>query len=169
MQTEVEVSNLEMKTIRERIYQTVHKAKNAGLPDVWVDRLHGLLHKFSNTFRLKMGADSPARVSPFITKLKPGANPFKCKPRRYSQEQSQFLKKFTDELVESGFIYENFNSQWASPVLVVKKEGGGHRMCVDLRAVNAMSESTLWPMPFLESILTHLGDFWFKLDAFKGF
>jgi hypothetical protein len=44
-------------------------------------------------------------------------------------------------------------------------------MCVDLRAVNAVSESTLWPMPFLESIVTHLQNskFWFKLDAFEEF
>ena len=56
-------------------------------------------------------------------------------------------------------------------MVVVKKASGGFRMCVDLRAVNALSESTLWPMPFLESIVCYLGNskFWFKLDAFKGF
>ena len=34
-----------------------------------------------------------------------------------------------------------------------------------------MSESTLWLMLFLESIVSRLGDskFWFKLDVFKGF
>ena len=118
-----------------------------------------------------MGPDAPAKVTPFITTLKSDAKPYKCHPRKYSLEQSEFLKNFTDDLVKNGFIYENHNSKWASPVLVVKKQGGGQRMCVDLRAVNAMSDSTVWPMPYLESIVTHLGNskFWFKLDAFKSF
>ena len=118
-----------------------------------------------------MGADLPEKVTPFVTKLKPNAKPYKCKPRRYSEEQSLFLKEFTDELVKNGFIYENPNAEWASPVVVVKKASGDFRMCVDLRAVNALSESTLWPMPFLESIVCYLGNskFWFKLDAFNGF
>ena len=165
------LSSSEMDIIKSSVDKAIARASQAGLDDIWEKRLRNLLYKYINTFRVKMGADSPASVRPFITKLKPDAKPYKCKPRRYSNEQSQFLKDFTDDLVDKGLIYENLNSEWASPVLVVKKEGGGHRMCVDLRAVNAMSESTLWPMPFLESIVTHLGNskFWFKLDAFKGF
>jgi hypothetical protein len=44
-------------------------------------------------------------------------------------------------------------------------------MTVDLRGVNALCESTVWPMPFMEAIANHLAGskFWFKLDAFKGF
>ena len=68
-------------------------------------------------------------------------------------------------------VEENLNSEWASPVVVVKKPDGSRRMCVDLRGVNAISESTAWPMPFLEAIVNNLAGSkcWFKLDAFKGF
>ena len=70
-----------------------------------------------------------------------------------------------------GLIEENYNSKWASPVLVVKKSDGGRRMTVDLRGVNALCESTVWPMPFMEAIVNYLAGskIWFKLDAFKGF
>jgi hypothetical protein len=165
------LSRTEEERVGYSIENAISHSIKAGLGTEWVDKLRNLLYKYINTFRVKMGADSPAKVTPFVTKLKPNAKPYKCKPRRYSQEQSQFLKDFTDELVTNGFIYENLNSEWASPVVVVKKAVGGHRMCVDLRAVNALSESTLWPMPFLESIVCYLGNskFWFKLDAFKGF
>src|SRR6185503_2347471 len=63
------------------------------------------------------------------------------------------------------------NSEWASPVVVVRESDDSRRMVVDLRAVNALSESTAWPMPFLEAIVNNLAGskFWFKLDAFKGF
>jgi hypothetical protein len=43
-------------------------------------------------------------------------------------------------------------------------------MTVDLRGVNTVCESTVWPMPFMEAIVKHLSGskIWFKL-AFKGF
>ena len=51
------------------------------------------------------------------------------------------------------------------------KKPVGYRMTVDLGAVNALSEATIWPMPHLESIVRHLSNsrYWFSLDAFKGF
>jgi hypothetical protein len=81
------------------------------------------------------------------------------------------LKEFIDDLIKNGLVEENLNSQWASPVVVVRKSDGSRRMCVDLRAVNAICESTAWPMPFLEAVVTKLAGarFWFKMDAFKGF
>src|SRR6185312_2838456 len=74
-------------------------------------------------------------------------------------------------LIKNGFIEENLNSEWASPVLIVKKSDGGKRMVVDLRVVNALCESTAWPMPHLEAVVNNLAgaECWFKLDAFKGF
>ena len=165
------LTDLELNDIKASIAQAFDRIRSAGLDSIWVQKLQSLLLKYADVFRNKMGADLPAKVTPFVTRLKSDAKPYKCKPRKYSPEQSQFLKDFTDQLVQNGLVYENLNAEWASPVVVVKKEGGGHRMCVDLRAVNAMSESTVWPMPFLESIVTHLGNskYWFKLDAFKGF
>lgn len=123
-------------------------------------------------WRKTLSQDSPAKVTPFETTLKPGAQPVRCKARRYSPEQSEFMAKFTDMLTKYGLVYENCNSKWASPVVVVRKPGNrGLRMCVDLRAVNAVCEATVWPMPFLESIVQYLAGskYWFLLDAFKGF
>ena len=73
-----------MKDIRGKINQAVAKAKDAGIRESWVDRLLELLYRFSNTFKLKMGVDSQANVTPFVTKLKPEAKPYKSKPRRYT-------------------------------------------------------------------------------------
>jgi hypothetical protein len=70
----------ELDIIRCSIDQAVAKASHAGLDEEWEKRLRNLLHKYTNTFRVKMGADSPACVSPFMTKLKPGDKPYKCKP-----------------------------------------------------------------------------------------
>ena len=106
-----------------------------------------------------------------MTRLVRNARPYRCKGRRYNPEESAFLKQFIDDLLKNGLVEENPNSEWGSPVLVVKKNDGSRRMCVDLRAVNALCESTAWPMPFLEAVVNYFArsKFWFKLDAFKGF
>ena len=129
-----------------------------------------LVTKYKNVWRRSLGPDPPAKVTPLVTKLKAGAEPVRCKARRYSKEQSEYLHDITTQLKEYGLVYENYNCEWASPVLVVKKPVG-YRMTVDLRAVNALCEATIWPMPHLESIVRHLSNsrYWFSLDAFKGF
>jgi hypothetical protein len=79
--------------------------------------------------------------------LKPGAVPYFCKLRRVQNAEAKWLRQFTDELLKYGFIYQNGNSSWASPVLVVKKPDGSFRLVIDFREVNSYSLPTGWPMP----------------------
>jgi len=150
------VQILSNQNIHDGIKNMLKTAAENGLPQEWLQRLERLVKKYWNIWRSDLGPDPPAKVTPFVTRLLPNARPFRCKGRRYSPEESQFLKEFTDELIMNGFIEENLNSEWASPVLVVKKSNGGKRMVVDLRAVNALCESTAWPMPYLEAVVNNL-------------
>ena len=84
-------------------------AAENGLPQEWLRRLERLVKKYWNIWRSDLGPDPPAKVTPFVTRLLPNARPFRCKGRRYSPEESQFLKEFTDELIKNGFIEENLN------------------------------------------------------------
>ena len=162
---------MDNKDIEEGINAMLLAARKNGLPEEWSRKLSRLVRKYADVWRSNLGPDPPAKVTPFVTRLLPNARPYRCKSRRYSPEDSQFLKEFTDDLVKNGLIEENVNSEWASPVVVVRKSDGGKRMVVDLRAVNAVCESTAWPMPFLEAVVNNLAGSrcWFKLDAFKGF
>ena len=156
--------------IDKALRKMVNDAVNDGMPGHMKDPVLKLVMKHKNVWRRSLGPDPPAKVTPLVTKLKAGAEPVRCKARRYSKEQSEYLHEITCQLKEHGLIYENYNCEWASPVLVVKKPVG-YRMTVDLRAVNALCEATIWPMPHLESIVRHLSSskYWFSLDAFKGF
>ena len=53
----------------------------------------------------------------------------------------------------------------------VKKSDGTYRMCVDLRAVNAVTISSAWPMPMLEAVLQSLegSTCYATLDLWKGY
>ncbi|KAI0992120.1 hypothetical protein K3495_g16066, partial [Podosphaera aphanis] len=56
-----------------------------------------------------------------------------------------------------GFI-EPSTSSFASPVLFVKKPGGGLRFCVDYRALNAITRKNVYPLPRIDDSLRQLLD-----------
>lgn len=104
--------------------------------------------------------------------LTPGAVPTKCKARRYSPVQREFLKSHIAALIAGGLCYRNPKSKWCSPPHVVKKpEAGSHRMTADVRGPNACVEQIVWPMPILEAAFEQLrgSSRYFSLDFFKGF
>ncbi|XXQ36816.1 Integrase catalytic domain-containing protein [Plasmodiophora brassicae] len=149
----------------------VERALRNGLPQAMGKSLRKLVRRYRDVWRMSIGPDGPARVTPFVTELKPDAEPYRCRARKYSMEDSAFMEEFVAQLKKYGLVVENYNAKWASPVVVVTKPGGGKRFCVDLRAVNAKCVAVAWPMPHQEAILRNLAGsrFWFKLDAFKGF
>ena len=162
-------SEEELGKAMERLYQNVQEA---GLRSPWDRKTKQLIRLRAKVWRRKLGANPPVNVPPFVTELKPGAEPVRCRARKYSEEESKFLKEFVDLLLRYGLIVENLDAKWASPVIVVRKPGNrGHRMVIDLREVNKLCVPTAWPMPHLETIVTYLANskYWFLLDAFKGF
>ncbi|CEO99111.1 hypothetical protein PBRA_001016, partial [Plasmodiophora brassicae] len=77
--------------IREGIDNAIARAMTQGLPRKWKRRLRRLAFKRWNVWRTKLGPDPPAKVTPCRTRLRQGARPYRCKARRYSKEQSEFL------------------------------------------------------------------------------
>ena len=60
-----------------------------------------------------------------------------------------------DQLLRLGIIRPS-TSPWASSVVTVKKKDGGIRICVDFRAVNAITQPDPYLMPLIEEILAML-------------
>jgi hypothetical protein len=59
-----------------------------------------------------------------------GSGPTHKKAYGLSREEMRALKAYIDEELKKGFIRPS-NSPYAAPVLVVKKPGGGLRICID--------------------------------------
>ena len=57
-----------------------------------------------------------------------------------------WFKGTIDEMLQSGII-ETSRSDWAYPIVVVKKKDGALRMCVDYRRLNTVSRVEAYPMP----------------------
>ena len=68
-------------------------------------------------------------------------------------------------------IVEPPNSEWASPMVIIKKKDDTIRLCVDYRKLNAMTQVDAYPMPQIDDILDQVGQARYitTLDLAKGY
>jgi hypothetical protein len=80
------------------------------------------------------------------------------------------VKKYIDEELAKGTI-EASNSPCASPVLIVRKPNGGLRVCMDYRALNAITVKDRYPIPLIKETLDRLckAKIFTKLDIVAAF
>jgi len=68
-------------------------------------------------------------------------------------------------------IITDFNSLYASPILLVKKKDGGSRFCVDYRAQNKITVKDRYPLPLIEEQIDRLSGMklYTNLDMYFGY
>jgi hypothetical protein len=87
-----------------------------------------------------------------------------------SRDESEELLRELKSQLDSGFIRAS-RSPAASPVLFVKKPGGGLRFCVDYRGLNAITVKNRYPLPLITETLARLSRArkYTKLDIISAF
>ncbi|CAG4965494.1 unnamed protein product [Colias eurytheme] len=80
------------------------------------------------------------------------------------------VREIINDLLSKGIIRES-ESEFSSPILLVKKKGGSDRMCVDFRALNANTVKDRYPLPLIDDHIDRLGKlkFFTSLDMATGF
>jgi transposase InsO family protein/predicted aspartyl protease len=129
-------------------------------------------HEFADVFKHKSEFTLPER-KPGIDhaiNLKPGMEPPYKRSFAMNPTQLAAVKKHVDDGIAMD-IMEPSNSPCASPVLLVKKPGGGIRVCVDYRALNALTVKDRYPIPLIKETLERLSKarFYTKLDIVAAF
>ncbi|KAF7566696.1 PRP38-assoc domain containing protein [Pyrenophora tritici-repentis] len=79
------------------------------------------------------------------------------KPKIYglTRTETRAIKAYIDDMLGRGFIRPS-TSPYASPVLVVKKPGGGLRICVDYRQLNAITKKNRNAPPSIKETLARM-------------
>jgi len=87
-----------------------------------------------------------------------------------SRNELQELDRYLKENLSKGFIRAS-KSEVASPVLFVKKPGGGLRFCVDYRGLNTITVKNRYPLPLISETLDRLSQakIFTKLDIIAAF
>ena len=97
----------------------------------------------------------PEREVEFAIDLMPGTSPISIAPYRMSASELGELKKQLEELLDKQFIRPSV-SPWGALVLLVKKNDGNMRMCVDYRQLNTMTIKNQYPLPRIDDLMDQL-------------
>lgn len=91
-------------------------------------------------------------------------------PYRLSYKEKLKVREIIKDLLDKNIIRES-ESEYASPVLLVKKRDGSDRLCVDFRALNRITVKDRYPLPLIDDHIDRLGSskYFSCLDMASGF
>ena len=91
-------------------------------------------------------------------------------PRRVPYNRLPEVERFLNEGLETEVIRPR-KSPWASPLVLVKKEDGSTRFCVDFRRLNDVTVGDSFPVPRIDDSFRALGGakIFSTIDLTKGF
>ena len=98
------------------------------------------------------------------------ATPIRLPPRRAPMHLREDVEKQVQTMLEQGIV-EECSSPWAAPLVIVKKKDGSNRICVDYRALNAVTQKDGHPLPRIEDSLDALAGavIYSTLDMTSGY
>jgi len=102
-------------------------------------------------------------TDPYVTPIYQRARPV---PLRCVEE----VKREIDGMLRAGIVTPS-QSEWSSPIVIVRKKDGGLRLCVDYRALNDVTVKDSFPLPRINELLDRLhgARLFTSLDLQKGF
>lgn len=96
--------------------------------------------------------------------------PVVYRPYRLSYSEREIVRGMIQELEESGIIKQS-SSDYASPVILVRKKTSDYRLCIDFRALNKKTIKEHYPLPRIDDQLDNLSGhkFYTSLDLASGY
>ena len=73
--------------------------------------------------------------------------------------------------MQEGGIIRPSQSEWASPVILVRKKNGSHRFYIDYRQLNSVTKPDRFPLPRIDDLLDQFAEskFFTTLDLASGY
>ena len=149
---------------------TDHKSDQFALDHLTVEQqqqLSSLLKSFGRVFN-----DFPGKTNlvKHTIELKPNTRPVRLMPYRCNPEKAELVKKEIEEMKKMGVI-EDSSSPWSSPIVLIPKQDGSWRFCVDYRKVNSVTVADAFPLPRIDDLIDRIGSarFLTKIDLSRGY
>jgi transposase InsO family protein len=131
-------------------------ASKSRLPAVEDPRFQGLVHKYRKLFRDELPTKQPIQREVRHEIVTGDAKPVNLAHYRLSKEHRDEQERQVKELLEKGIIQPS-SSPWGFPVLFVSKPGDKWRMCIDYRALNAVTLRDGYPLPRIQECIDEIG------------
>ncbi|MEL6804333.1 MAG: reverse transcriptase family protein, partial [Bacteroidota bacterium] len=132
------------------------------------DPFHQLLDKFPSlsdpSFKTK---DVSHGIKHYIPTE---CNPIQSRARKLSPEKLEIAKQEFEKLCSLGICHRG-KSEWASPLMVAPKPGGGWRVCGDYRRLNNATIDDKYPVKAISDFNANLAGktIFSKIDLLKGY
>lgn len=150
--------------------QVVGTEKESQIESNMPAEIKELLQNYHDLFAEPKGLP-PLRAHDHLIPLKEGSTPVSSNPYRSPYIQKTEIERIVKEMLSSGIIRHS-TSPFASPVLLVRKKDQRWRLCVDYRALNALTiKKKKYPIPIIEELLAELrgSSIYTKLDLRSGY
>ncbi|XP_050895726.1 uncharacterized protein LOC127102399 [Lathyrus oleraceus] len=111
--------------------------------------------EFPEVFPEDVTSLPPEREAEFSIDMIPGMTPISVSLYRMASLELRELKDQLEELLTKHFIRPSV-SPWGAPVLLVKKNDGSMRLCIDYRQLNKVTIKNKYPLPRIDNLLDQL-------------
>lgn len=146
-----------LMSINTENVMSVSSKAQVNLKEMYPDVFDGKLGKFAGAVKLEVD---------------PEVSPVCLPPRRLPIAIKDDVKKHIDDLVKKGVLIPvNTPTDWTSCIVVVKKENGSIRLCIDPKPLNKALKRNQHPLPTLDDILPDLSEakFFTVADVKNGY
>lgn len=132
-------------------------------------RIQTLINQFGALFQPSSSLPL-ARETDHHIHLLPQSAPVNVRPYHYPHYQKHEIELQVESMLQKGLILPS-TSPFSSPVLLIRKQDGSWRFCVDYRALNAVTVRERFSIPTIDELLDELvRACWFsKLDLLHGY
>lgn len=132
-------------------------------------RLVNLLNKYSHCFAStlkELGCTNMAEMTIEVNSNRP----IVYRPYRLSYKEREQVRDMVNDLLDAGIIRESV-SEYASPIILVRKKDNKLRLCVDFRMLNSVTVKERYPMPNIEDEIARLSGqaYFVTLDLASGY
>ncbi len=156
---------------KQRAYTAhIYENKDSYSPCILLHRARGRkavpLTEFASMWQERL---EEVRITKHRIDLLPGARPVFSQPYRTGPEVRKVIRENIDDLLQKGCI-EPAQTEWTSPGVLVPKQDGSLRFCVDYRRLNALTVKNSYPLPRMYYCLDTFGisQYFATLDCNSG-